>query len=212
MRIGGCVILGLLCLAAAPPPAQRPPPPPPPQRFEPRPLGPGAWDRIQDSLDRSTGRITDESTFQLDQIERWYGRRLEPGAPRREFERFRDERDRSLRIEERQRRRQRIETEKQRQAELDRREYELFITRGLSPVASQAYEDEQRLSEAKSQRDTALLEAESTRRQSLRDRPSDRERIEAEYQRRIVEIRERYESERARILDVPPLPTTQPAE
>jgi hypothetical protein len=195
-------LIAVIGIGAAEPPPIQPSPPPPehrPPALQRLPREPGVWERIQDPLDRSTGRITDEQTYQLDQYRRLREEQLGIVRPHREFERFQDERERRLRIEERNSQFQRM-TDRQRREEADRREYELFINAGFSPAASQAFADEQALNQAKNRRDEQLLAAQNAQAEALRLRPGDRQQIDAEYQRKAAEIRAAYEKERERIL------------
>ena len=212
------VLAGAVAYAKPPPPTNSPPPvaPRPPawsqggSAIDRLPREPNVWERIQDPLDRSMGRIVDEQTYQLDRLARERDEQLGHVRPQTEFERLHEERERWLRIDQRKQDLQKM-TDRQRQAELDRREYNLFINSGLSPVGSQAFADQQALGRAKNERDQALIAAETARAEALRSRPADREKIEAEYQRRMAEIRGNYQKERERILgftDTPP--ATQP--
>src|SRR3954454_22174824 len=98
---------------ADPPPTPRNSPPPvqptPPAWSQGRsaldrlPPAPKVWDRIQDPMDRSMGRITDEQTYQLDRLNRERDEQLGRVRPQTEFERAQEERERRLRIEERSR-------------------------------------------------------------------------------------------------------------
>lgn len=173
-----------------------------------RPQQPSVWQGLQDSVDRSTGRIVDEPTFQLDRIERRraedYGRIPE----QTEFQRFQEERERNLRIEQQQRALQ-IENERQRRDELDRREYELMLRAGLSTTSAQAAADEQALRQAKGRRDQQIFAADNARFEALRAQGANRTQIDSTYQQTIRDIRQQYEGERSRILGLPP--ATQPS-
>jgi hypothetical protein len=175
------------------------------------PREPGLWQRIQGPLDRSTGRITDEQTYETERLQRLRDERFGQVVSHSEFEHFQAERERRLRIEDRARR-EHFRSERERRLELDRREYELFLSAALSPNASQAAADEQALNYAKARRDEQLIDADNRRAESLRQQPqADRARIDAEHQARVREIRGQYERERATILGVEPAPATQPA-
>lgn len=189
-----------------------PPPLPTLQRPAPSSLvrQPSAWQLLQDPLDRSTGRIVDEPTYQLDRIMRRQDERYGRIVPQTEFQRFQDERERQLRIEQRQRLSD-IKDERLRREELDRREYELFLNAGLSTTSLQVMADEQALTQAKSQRDAQLIEIQNARIQSLKDRPNDREQIEADFARQTEQIRGVYESQREQILGDPLPASTQPS-
>jgi hypothetical protein len=207
-------VMGLLaCLGGSPPVTQRPITPPPPSKsiFD-RPTPPPLrmWDQIQDPIDRSTGRIVDEPSYQLDRLQQ---RRDEDAGLRieqRESERLREELERRMRIQEQSQKRQ-FANERERQAELDRREYELFITTGSS-VAAQVQADQQTLAAAQGERNRKLLEAQGARSQALTQRPGDRAQIESEYSKQVEQIRQDYQRQREVILGVPPTtaPTTQP--
>jgi hypothetical protein len=170
------------------------------------------WDRLQDSLDRSTGRITDEQLYETQRLERLRDERLQQLAPQREFNRLQEERERRLRIEDRAREGQFSPQDVNH--ELDRREYELYLNAGISPVASQAWADEQALRAAQAQRDTAILKLNDERNQQLKQNPANAPQINAQFQRDIQQARQQYEKARQRILGFPPTttPSTQPAE
>ncbi|MEA2711227.1 MAG: hypothetical protein QOF78_3828 [Phycisphaerales bacterium] len=72
--------------------------------------------QTEDALDRSNGRIEDEATFELRRIERDRQRPFDL-SPRAEEERFRIERDRQERLDER---RMRFERDERRQRRLER--------------------------------------------------------------------------------------------
>lgn len=222
-------VLGSAALAQSPrtiaqPPVAPPPPPPPPapifsnrpslpnptpSALNPQPpREPGNWQRLQDSVDRSTGRITNESLYETERLQRLRDERSNQLVPRSEFDRFQEERERRLRIEE-QARRQNL-NQQQIQQELDRREYNLFLN---SPVAGQAAADEQALRNASAQRDAQILEANDVRTQALRQNPGNAEQIEANFQQRAQQIRDEYYHRRQAILGFPPTtaPTTAPA-
>jgi hypothetical protein len=170
------------------------------------------WDRLQDSLDRSTGRITDEQLYETQRLERLRDERLQQLAPQREFKRLQEERERRLRIEDRAREGQFSPQDVNH--ELDRREYELYLNAGISPVASQAWADEQALRAAQAQRDTAVLKLNDERNQQLKQNPANADQINAQFQRDIQQARQQYEKARQRILGFPPTtaPSTQQAE
>ncbi len=209
---GSTAILLFSLASANPPPPPPLPPPPSPAAVRPELRPPGAWERIQEPLDRSTGRILDEPTYQLDRLQRDRDEQLGRLVPQREFDRLQEERERRLRIEERSRQFQQM-TDRQRRTELDRREYELFLNAGLSPTALQVDADEQALMNAKANRDQQLLTADAERSRALQQEPGNREQAEAQYRQKVEEIRQRYEQERARILGFEPLavPATQSA-
>src|SRR5215471_1767543 len=98
------IVLGLLALPAAaePPPPLRPPPPPPPTT-PPLPAPVGPWYRIQDSLDRSNGRITDPTTYELDRLNLMRDVRMGRTPDVRDFYILQAERERALRLDEQER-------------------------------------------------------------------------------------------------------------
>lgn len=203
------VLVGLLVSAATV--AQMRPDPPPPKNpiLTNPPRGPSAWERIQDPVDRSTGRITNEPTYQLERMQRERDEAYRRTIPQTEVQRFEEERERRLRIEARER--VQIADDQARKRELDRREYELRLSGGYM-AGGHAAADERALMQAKGRRDEQLIAAQNERAESLRQKPGDRARIDEEYQRRTTTIREEYDRERGRILGVEsvPPPTTQP--
>ncbi|HVT83321.1 MAG TPA: hypothetical protein VHM90_21960 [Phycisphaerae bacterium] len=224
------LILAFCCTAALadpPPPPRAPNPlPPPPPVFSNKPsilnsprsaldrYPPNTssnWQRLQDSIDRSTGRIVDDQLYETQRLERLRDERLQQLAPQREFDRLQQERERRLRIE--QRARQEQFDQQDVNHELDRREYELFLNAGASPVASQAWADEQALRAAQAQRDTAILKLNDERNQQLKQNPANAPQINAQFQKEAQQARDQYEKERKRILGFPPTtaPSTQPA-
>src|SRR5262245_8955414 len=124
MRIGIIILFAAASLRAAPPPEPRPGPPPRPVS-PPMPRQPSVWQQIQPSLDRSTGRITDDTTYELDRLELMRADRMGLIPTRRDFDLFQAERERSLRIEQRNRE-LRNASEREKRAEMDLREYEMF--------------------------------------------------------------------------------------
>ena len=195
---------------APPPPLPPPPPPvysnrpllpnPPPTALSPRPRNGSNWDRLQDSLDRSTGRITDEQLFQTERTQRLRDERLQQLQPEREFDRLQEERDRRLRIEDRARRSQ--PSDQQVQNELDRRQYELYLNNSTSAMTAQTLADEQALRAATAKRDTDILSANDTRTSAIQKNPDQRDQIEGDFQNRVTEIRSNYDATRRQILGV----------
>jgi hypothetical protein len=183
--------------------------PPPRTALDPYPHQPGTWDRLQDSVDRSTGRIVDEQLYQLDRLARLRYEREGLLRQQSEFDRLQEERERRLRIE--QQARQHQLSEQQIRNELDRREYELFVGRdGYStPLTGQTMADEQTLLKAKTTRDEQILAANDARAEALRQNPGNSQRIESDYQQKAQHIRAEYEQVRQRILGFP-APATQP--
>ena len=182
--------------------------PPPRTALDPYPHDPRTWDRLQDSVDRSTGRITDEQLYQLERLSRLRYEREGLIRPQSEFDRLQEERERRLRIEEQARLHQL--SEQQIRNELDRREYELFISAGYgSPLAGQVMTDEQTLSKARTERDEQILAANQIRTDSLRQNPANADQIESNYQQKAKQIRTQYDQVRQRILGFP-APATQP--
>lgn len=228
MLHGRWLILAALCapaLAEAPrslPPPPAPPSPPiysnkppllnsPPSALNPRSSDSSNWNRLQDSLDRSTGRITDESLYQTERLQRLRDARIQPPQAQREFDRFQEERERRLRIEAQVRQRQL--NEQQIQRELDRREYELFINSDLSNTASQAALDEQTLRDAMSKRDNQILAANDERIDALKQNAANSDQIESKFRQRSDAARAEYQVIRRRVLGFPEpatMPTTQP--
>lgn len=193
-----------LAIAKPPPGSQKPslitPAPPPASLSQPPRQSGSVWNSIQSDVDRSTGFIQDESSYQFGH--------MQPPPVGKEFQRFMEERERQMRIEQRARQKagQKLSRE-----ELDRREYELFIHAGLSTTSLQTLADEEALTKAKELRNNQLIAAQNDRAAALKDRPNDREQIESTYQKTIQDIRRRYETERERILGYEPPSTTQAA-
>lgn len=173
------------------------------------PAQPNAWQRIQDPIDRSTGRIVGESLYQTEQLQRLQDERAGRIVEQREFDRFQEERERRLRIDAQAQGLQ-TEQQRQRQTELDQRERELVRTAALSPEMSAARVDEQALLRARSLRDEQSLSADRARAELLRQQPDNRAQIDADHQWRLDVIRQAYNRERARILGIEPAPATQP--
>jgi hypothetical protein len=193
------IALVLTLLMPPPPIDSRPADPVPPQKPIPRihPDNAGVWERIQDPLDRSTGYISPEPIFQLDQLERDRLERRAPFDPRTNFHRFQIERDRWLRIDERQlaadrSARRAADAKRDLEQRLRLREYELFIESGdlSSLIGQQAERDRMALQSARARRNEQLG--------AFRADDPARDRIEREYQ-----------LERSRILGFDP-PATQP--
>ena len=157
------------------------------------------WRSIQAPLDRSLGRIEDQQSYELGRIERMREDRSDRAIERREFERFQDDRERELRLDERQRLAEQ-DDERARRRELDRREYLLYINAGYSPLAEQVEADRLALQEARTQRDQALYEAARQLEDALKQPGANREQLQRQYDESRRQIRERYEVERVRIL------------
>ncbi len=157
------------------------------------------WRDIQDPLDRSLGRIEDQPSYEVSRIEQARQDRAYDQSERREFDRFHQDRERELRLEERARRTQEGD-ERARRRELDRREYLLYINAGYSPLAEQVERDRVALQAARTQRDRALYEASVQLDAALKGPGADRAAIQKEYDQARRQIRERYDAERERIL------------
>jgi hypothetical protein len=181
------------------------PPDPPPPRPTPRPPQPSVWQQIQPALNRSTGRILDETSYEVGRLNYQRDARLGLVPTLRDAEILRVEQERRLRIDQRNRRIQQT-SERARREELDRREYEMSLYSGLYAASA----DEQALAAAKAARDAAIIEADNQRLDQLRARPNDQPRLDAEYMQKLKEIRQRYDNERGRIFGMPSGPTTQP--
>jgi hypothetical protein len=172
----------------------------------PPPRQPSAWERIQDPLDRSIWRITDDQLYEVEEIERQRDERFDRREPLSERELLEQQRERQLRLEERRRRIERLsaghDRELERRRELDLREYLLYVNNGLTPTARQAEADRIALREAQAQRDRGLLELMQRYNESLRRRGADRQALRRDYEQARGQIRMRYEETRARILGV----------
>ena len=196
----------VLSIAAAPQPKPIPPAAPPPKLFNnATPPHSPTWNQVENEYDRTTGRITDEQTHELDESQR-LGAERSGQIPYSPFQDFQQDRDRQLRLDQRAWQLPKPPPTTPRQ--LDEREYELFLNAGLSTTSLQVMADEQALDNAKSQRDAQLIAAENDREAALKQRPADRAAIEADYAARTRQIRQQYEKERERILGY--APTTQP--
>ena len=157
------------------------------------------WQSIQDPLDRSLGRIEGQSSYELGRIEQARQDRAYDQFRRREFDRFQEDRERGLRLEDRARLARR-DDERARRRELDRREYLLYINAGSSPLAEQVERDRLALQAARTQRDQALYEAAVQLDAALKPQGADRATLQARHEQARREIRQQYETERARIL------------
>jgi hypothetical protein len=158
------------------------------------------WQGIQDSFDRSTGRIEDQSSYELSRIDRARQDRAYGEFRQREFDRFQEDRERELRLDERQRR-ARLDDERARRRELDRREYLLYINAGYGgALADQVERDRVALQAARTRRDQALYEASVQLDAALKQQGADRAAVQRQYEQTRQQIRERYGGERARIL------------
>lgn len=176
------------------------------------PRGPSAWQRIQDPIDRSTGRIVNEPTYQIERLQRRQDETYRRVIPETEFERYQDERERTLRIEQRQMREMK-QADLTRREMLDRREMDLYLQGGVTATSIQVQEDARALNQAKGNRDQQLISAQNERAELLRTQPENRQQIEADFQQKTTQIRQSYEQQRERILgiDPPPAPATQPS-
>jgi hypothetical protein len=195
------LFLVLAALGAAPP--DRSPPPPKPV---PAPRQPSVWQQIQPALDRSTGRIIDNTSYELGRLNYLRDERLGLVPTLTESEILRIERERLLRIEDRNRRLN-LTTERARREEADLREYEMSLHTGLYAAGA----DEEALNTAKAARDARLIEADNQRAQLLRDQPANRAQINADYLEKTRQIRQEYEKRRTTILGIEQIPTTAPA-
>lgn len=160
------------------------------------------WRDIQDPLDRSLGRIEDQTSYELGRIEQDREDRAYDSFRRREFERFQEDRERELRLDERARRILQ-DDERARRRELDRREYLVYLNANLSnlaPLADQVERDRVALQDARTRRDQALYEASVQQADALKQRGADRAAIQKRYDQARQQIRQQYEAERARIL------------
>lgn len=204
MKCRQLTLVAMVVLAGA-----APPPPPPPKPAPPPPRQPGAWERIQAPLDRSMGRITDETTYEVERLNRLRDERFGRIEAQSDFERLQDEIQRRRDLDERYRRAQK---QRSREELLDLREYELFLYSGMWPVASQAAADEQALREAKARRDQQLFDADVRRYQAVQQNPRERAAINEQYRVNAGKVREEYRLERERILGhtAATPPTTQP--
>jgi hypothetical protein len=208
LSIRRCVFLITFCVMPLMGSAQRLPDPPPNQRpgatgssLNRTPEPPGAWERIQPSLDRSTGRIPGEPTHTVEQLQRRQDERSGVVIPQADAQRWAEERDRQLRVDQ-QKRLDAAKTQRERREELDRREYELFINRGFSPLSRQAQADETALMRAQTERDEHINRASVARAEARAASPDERTTIEDIYLKRVREIRGEYEIKRAMILGV----------
>ena len=157
------------------------------------------WDSIQDSLDRSTGRIEGQPSYELGRIAQTRRDRDYSEFRQREFDRFQEERERELRLDERARHAAQ-DDERARRRELDRREYLLYLNAGFSPLTAQVEQDRLALQQARSQRDQALYEASVQLEGALKQRGANRAELQKQYEQARQQIRQNYESERERIL------------
>ena len=160
------------------------------------------WQGIQDSLDRSMGRIEDQQSYELSRIEQSRQDRAYDQFRRREFDRFQEDRERELRLEDRARRVQQ-DDERARRRELDRREYLLYINAGYSPLAEQVERDRLALQEARGRRDQAVYEASVQLDNAMKQQGANRTELQKQYEQTRQQIRQRYEAERERILGFP---------
>ena len=222
-----------LCIAASsladPPPPNRPPAPlPPRQPTGPSVLSPNVsalrgsedfrldrppsvWHQIQRDLDRSNGYILPESLFQLDQLDLLEDPRFDHNEAQRNFELFTRERERQLRLDERQldQRWQQQRTERQRREDaMKLKEYELYLKAGSFDAAgAQAEADRNALQAAKNTRDEQIKQATKDRDAAIAKlRPDDaaRQDVTRQFEAKRQEIEQAYQKERARILGFDP--------
>jgi hypothetical protein len=161
------------------------------------------WDTIQNSLDRSTGRIEDQQSYELWRIEQMRRDRDYREFRVRDYDRFREERERALRLEERERRADQ-DDERARRRELDRRESLLYVTSPYSPLAEQVERDLKALEQARWLRDQTLYEASLRLDAALKQPGANRAELQQQYEQTRQQARERYESDRTRILGYVP--------
>jgi hypothetical protein len=161
------------------------------------------WDTIQNSLDRSTGRIEDQQSYELWRIEQMRRDRDYREFRVRDYDRFREERERALRLEERERRADQ-DDERARRRELDRRESLLYVTSPYSPLAEQVERDLKALEQARWLRDQTLYEASLRLDAALKQPGAHRAELQQQYEQTRQQARERYESDRTRILGYVP--------
>lgn len=102
-----------------------------------------------------------------------------------------------------------LKTAAARAAELDRREYELFLHGGLSDQSLAAVADAEALNASRTQRDQALFAADVTYQQQLALPHVDRVAANRDYVEKSRIIQRQYQLRRANILD--DRPTTQPS-
>jgi hypothetical protein len=221
-------ILGLFLTTVAladPPPPIRPLPAPPPQQSNgPSVLSPNVsvirgsedfrldrpptvWQQIQPDLDRSTGYIIPGPLFQLDQLDLLKDPRFDLNEARRTYELYNTERERQLRIDQRQldqrRAAQRSEAQ-QREAAMKLKEYELYLKAGpFDAAGAQAEADRNALQAAKDARDEQLKQAMKDRDESLAKlAPNDpaRQQVQNQFESRRQQLEQAYQKERSRIL------------
>jgi hypothetical protein len=157
------------------------------------------WRDIQTPLDRSLGRIEDQQSYDVGRIEQMRRDRDYSEFRRREFDRFQEDHERELRLDEWARRAAQ-EDERARRRELDRREYLLYLNAGFGPLAAQVEQDRLALQQARSQRDQALYEASVQLEGAVKEKGADRAALQRQYEESRQQIRQRYEAERERIL------------
>ena len=153
---------------------------------------PSIWHRVERDLDRSMWRIIDTPTYELNrlELERAANRSYADPRVQQELQRelFEYERDRQLQIEAL---RYRQDRARAREDLMRLREYELGLNAGLrGAIGEQATADRRALQAARERRDDDLLRATSV---------DERAAAEATYQ-----------TERARILGVPPIAEPAP--
>jgi hypothetical protein len=133
------------------------------------PAGRSWFDHVERDRDRGAGRIEDDSTWELRRLREERDVRLHRAAPRRDFERLDEERDRRLQLDALQRRDARPLLAPGRSDE------SAVLSRPpeaggavMSPTASQAAADEQALAAAKDKLDRSLRAVDAAEQRSLR--------------------------------------------
>ena len=182
---------------------------PRPPRRDPAPLYPS----VERELDRTTGRIESDLDFDARRVQREQDARLGITRPQREFERFDDERDRTLRLEAQQRRADQaarsqrwLESESQRLAAERERFYRsagidatgaAHDTRMLRDLERFYQRDVKQL---RRDRSTELKRLEKRDDLNLDARRAARTSIDQRYRAAQTERRERYATDRARVM------------
>jgi hypothetical protein len=174
------------------------------------PAGPSNWDRIQDSIDRSIGRIPDDALFQSTRMQEDRDARLGLTRPQTEFDRFHEDYERQLRIDQQKETAESAAERKMRQ-ELDRRQIQLFRAAQSQSGTLQQQADEKTLTDARVARDQQILQAARERADALRKPGANEGQIETQYLNRVHTAQEAYQTLRKHILGYEPAPATQPA-
>ena len=179
----------------------------------PRREGSPLYPSVERELDRGAGRTESDAEFDIRRYQREQDARRGVVTPQREFERFDEDRDRTLRIETAERRaeldrraQQRLETESQRLA-ADRERF--YRSAEIDATGAAHDTGELRRIEHVYQRDVKQLRreraAELNRLEKQRDLKGDalrsaRTEIDERYRAAQTERRERYATERARVM------------